>query len=93
MRSTRQMSITLPLAMADRVQSRVASGRYASESEVIREGLRALDERDEAVEHWLRTEVAATYDTHTADPDRAKPLDAAWQHLEAQMDAIDQEKI
>jgi antitoxin ParD1/3/4 len=93
MRSTRQMSITLPLAMADSVQSRVASGRYASESEVIREGLRALDERDEAVEHWLRTEVAATYDAHKAAPNKTGSLDEAWQRLEARMDAIDQEEI
>lgn len=92
MRSTRQMSITLPLAMAYRVQSRVSSGRYASESEVIREGLRALDEREEAVEHWLRTEVVATYDAHKADPSRAIPIDAAWQHLEAHMDAIDRDE-
>ena len=38
MRSTRQMSVTLPYAMADAVRARVESGEYASESEVIREG-------------------------------------------------------
>lgn len=59
MRSTRQMSVTLPYAMADAVRARVESGEYASESEVIREGLRALLERERAVETWLLGPVAA----------------------------------
>lgn len=92
MRSTQQMSITLPLEMANLVKKRVSSGDYVSESEVIREGLRALQERENAVEHWLRTEVAATYDTYKADPSRAKPIGEAWKRLEAQMDAIDREE-
>jgi putative addiction module CopG family antidote len=92
MRSTQQMSITLPLEMANMVKSRVASGDYVSESEVIREGLRALQERESAVEQWLRTEVAATYDAHKADPGRAKPLGEAWGELEALMDEIDREE-
>lgn len=71
MRSTRQMSITLPNEMADAVKSRVASGEYASESEVIRDGLRALFARDDAVEAWLRTEVADVYDDLRADPSAA----------------------
>ncbi|MGT3185016.1 ribbon-helix-helix domain-containing protein, partial [Yersinia enterocolitica] len=36
MRTTQQFSITLPNEMAEMVRSRVASGDYASESEVIR---------------------------------------------------------
>ncbi|EEV6434389.1 type II toxin-antitoxin system ParD family antitoxin, partial [Escherichia coli] len=53
MRTTQQFSITLTNEMADMVRARVASGAYASESEVIREGLRALNERDKAMEAWL----------------------------------------
>lgn len=92
MRSTQQMSITLPVEMAKRVKQRVSSGDYASESEVIREGLRALQERETAVEHWLRTEVAATYDAYKADPTTAKPIDEVWKRLEARMDEIDREE-
>ncbi|MBY4590233.1 MULTISPECIES: type II toxin-antitoxin system ParD family antitoxin [Rhizobium] len=91
MRSTQQMSITLPVEMAKRVKQRVSDGDYASESEVIREGLRALQERENAVEHWLRTEVVATYDAHKADPTRAKLLEEARKRLEARMDEIDRE--
>jgi antitoxin ParD1/3/4 len=35
---------------------------------VIRAGLRALQERDAAVERWLREEVATTYDRWKAGP-------------------------
>ncbi len=37
MRSTKQMSITLPHEMAQLVKDKVAKGEYASESEVIRD--------------------------------------------------------
>lgn len=75
MRTTKQLSITLPNAMADALKERVASGAYASESEVIRDGLRALFARDEAVEAWLQTEVAASYDELRADPTQAISAD------------------
>ena len=42
MRTTRQLSITLPNDMADALRERVDSGAYASKSEVIRDGLRTL---------------------------------------------------
>ena len=71
MRSTQQFSITLPNEMADAVRAKVAGGQYATESEVIRDGLRALLARDQAVEIWLRNDVAATYDALKADPSMA----------------------
>ena len=71
MRTTRQLSITLPNDMAEALRERVRSGEYASESEVIREGLRALFARDQAVEAWLRDEVVAAYDAVVSDPSRA----------------------
>ena len=71
MRSTQQFSITLPNEMADAVRAKVASGEYATESEVIRDGLRALLARDRAVETWLRDEVATAYDALKAAPSRA----------------------
>jgi len=68
LRTTQQFSVTLPNEMAEMVRAKVASGEYASESEVIRDGLRALQARDQALEKWLRTEVAAAYDEAKADP-------------------------
>ncbi len=89
MRTTQQMSITLPTEMARLIKDRVASGAYATESEVIREGLRALQERETAVERWLREEVAPTYDAHRADPDRASSLSSVSTRLIAFMDATE----
>ena len=62
MRTTQSLSITLPIEMAEMVKAKVASGEYASESEVIRDGLRTLAARDAVVEQWLREQVAPTYD-------------------------------
>ena len=42
MRTTQQLSITLPNDMADVVKAKVPTGEYATESEVIPDGLRAL---------------------------------------------------
>lgn len=75
MRTTQQFSITLPNEMANAVKTKVAAGEYATESEVIRDGLRALMARDRAVENWLRQEVGPAYDALKADPARAVTVD------------------
>ena len=72
MRSTKQLSVTLPNEMAAEVRAKVESGEYASESEVIRDGLRALQAREKAVERWLHEDVGAIYDAMKADPSRAR---------------------
>lgn len=81
MRTTQQFSVTLPNEMAQMVKSKVSSGEYASESEVIRDGLRALQARDKALESWLNTEGVAAYDKLKADPDRAVSVNEIRQHL------------
>lgn len=72
MRTTQQFSVTLPNEMARMVRGKVASGEYASESEVMRDGLRALEARDRAVESWLRRDVAPAFDAMKADPARGR---------------------
>jgi len=72
MRTTRQFSITLPHDMADMVHRKIASGRYATESEVLRDGLRALADRDDAIERWLRKDVAPAIAAMKADPKRGR---------------------
>ncbi len=54
MRTTQQMSITLPNEMANAVKDKVRAGEYATESEVIRDGLRVLLARDRLVESLRR---------------------------------------
>lgn len=84
MRTTRQLSITLPNEMADALRARVASGAYATESEVIRDGLRALFAREQAVEAWLRDEVSGAYDALLAEPASAISADDVRARLAAQ---------
>ena len=83
MRTTRQMSVTLPHEMANMVRAKVTSGEYASESEVIRDGLRALAARDRAVESWLRDQVVPAYDRLHTDPESVLTVDAVRARLGA----------
>lgn len=62
MAATEKRTIDLPADEAAFIDQLVASGAYATSSDVVREGLRALRERDVAVERWLHEEVAPTYD-------------------------------
>lgn len=71
MRSTKQLSITLPNEMTDLIKEKVATGEYASESEVIRDGIRALLSRERTVDGWLYDQVGSAYDTLKDNPDRA----------------------
>ena len=71
MGSTQQFHITMPKEMADAVRAKVAAGEYATESEVICDGLRALLARDRALEAWLRRDITQAYDALKVDPARA----------------------
>lgn len=81
MRSTQQFSITLPNEMADVVKAKVAAGEYATESEVIRDGLRTLMARDRAMEAWLREQVIPAAEALKADPESALSADQVRERL------------
>lgn len=84
MRTTQQLSITLPNDMANVVKAKVQTGEYATESEVIRDGLRALLARDRAVESWLQLQVGPAYDALKADPSRAVTVEQVRARLAAE---------
>ena len=75
---TDKRTISLANEQAAYVDGLVASGLYGSVSEVMRAGLRALKERDNAVESWLTNEVAPVYDRMLGDPESARSLDAVF---------------
>ena len=83
MRTTQQMSITLTKELAEAVKRKVASGEYATESEVIRDGLRTLVARDRAMETWLREKVVPAYDAHKANPQSGLTIKQAREQLSA----------
>ena len=70
-------TVSLSSDQAAFIDSKIRSGDYATASEVVRAGLRALRERDEAVACWLSNEVAASYDAIKANPDPAISVDEA----------------
>ena len=85
MRTTQQMSITLPNDMASMVKDKVNTGNYASESEVIRDGLRALLARDRAMENWLLNTVGPAFDALKDDPTRALTPNEVRRQLNAEL--------
>ena len=74
-------TISLPFEHAVYIDNKVSSGAYASVSEVVRAGLRALQERDEAIERWLREDVAKAYDEMVGHPERAIPAKKVFAEL------------
>jgi len=83
MASVEKRSFSLPAENLAFIEAKVSSGAYASESEVIRAALSALQERDAAVEQWLREDVAPVYDAMRAEPERAVSLDAVFDEVRA----------
>lgn len=83
MAAPEKRSFTLPTEQSSYIDHLVASGAYGSASEVVRAGIRALQERDAAVERWLREEVAPAYDAMKADPARGIPIDQVFDAVRA----------
>jgi antitoxin ParD1/3/4 len=73
MRNTQQFSITLPNEMAKQIEKKVESGAYASVSEVVREGIRTLLDRDISLEKWLKEEVVPGIEEYRANPSAGIP--------------------
>ena len=67
-------TVSLTVEEAEYIDAKVASGEFGSASDVVREGLRAMQEHDAEIEKWLREEVAPAYEAYKADPSRAKLL-------------------
>lgn len=83
MSNVEKRTISLPHEHAAFIDAQVASGAFASVSEVVRAGLRALQERDAAVERWLRTEAVTAYDEMKAHPERGIPANQIMDRLRA----------
>lgn len=69
------------------IDSAVERGDYASGSEVVREGLREMQEDAAAIERWLKEEVVPTLEKLDADPSRARPIDEVFDELISELEA------
>jgi len=67
--------------MADAINAKIASGEYATVSEMACEGLNLLFARDRAIEQWLRRDVAAAYDGLRTNPSELLTLAQVREHL------------
>ena len=83
MSGTDKRTFSLPQTHSAFIDAKVKSGRYASGSEVVRAGLRALQERDEAVERWLNDEVAPTYDAVKEGRTKTYPVGDVFDEIRA----------
>ncbi len=81
MAASHKRTFSLPGEQARYIDNLVASGTFATSSEVIRAGLRALQERDVAVERWLREEVVPVAAAMQADPKRAISADRVFSDI------------
>jgi antitoxin ParD1/3/4 len=85
MQQTSTLQVTLPQEALDFVKTKVASGEYSSESEVIREGIAALQDKDACFEVWAREIAVPAYERLLADPSREIPLDRVRANLETRL--------
>ncbi len=83
MANTEKRTFSLPSEHTAFINEKVSSGAYSSGSEVVRAGLRVLQERDAAIESWLREEVAPAYDAVKAEPSRGIEAQKVFDDLRA----------
>jgi antitoxin ParD1/3/4 len=74
MRTVEKLSVTLPRELAEKVRGKVATGEYASQSEIIRAALRLWQDREELKERKL-ADLREKIDRSLEDPN--PPLDEA----------------
>jgi antitoxin ParD1/3/4 len=81
-RTSKPVTVTLG-ELQDRVYERVDNGSYASVSEVLRAGLRALDREEAALNDWMRARIEESL----ADPRPDIPIAEAFADLRAHHEA------
>jgi antitoxin ParD1/3/4 len=74
------------------IDRKVASGEYASGSEVVRNGLREMQEHDAIIDRWIREEVVPTHERWKAGLEKAHPIDEVFERIYASIEERAQQK-
>ncbi|BBU63035.1 hypothetical protein MSC49_29700 [Methylosinus sp. C49] len=85
------MNVSLTPELERLVHQKVQTGRYTSASEVVREALRLMEERDR-LEAWRKDEIRAQIAAGVASLRAGRGVDGeeAFDRLEAEIDAEEQ---
>lgn len=78
-RNAEPMTVTVPAAQKAFVEERIRAGRFASASEVVRAGLRALEREEAHLDEWMRQKVQEALN----DPRPAIPAEDVFAELRA----------
>jgi antitoxin ParD1/3/4 len=70
---------------AEYIDRKVGSGSYASGSEVVRAGLRAMADDDATIDRWLREEVVPAIAELEANPELARSADEVFEEILAEL--------
>lgn len=71
------------------IDAKVESGGYVSGSEVIREGLRGLQEDEDALQRWIAEEVVPTLQRIDAGEEELIDIDDAFAEIMAELDDLE----
>lgn len=82
-----QLTITLPDEIADLVRAKVSSGEYASESDIVLDGIERLVGSESAFESWLVESVGPAFDRLREHPERGVTVE----HVRARIESLRQE--
>ena len=83
MPSSRQLTVTLPVELAEMVQRKVASGEYSDESAVLVDSLALLQDHKQKMERWLREDVVPACAALEANPSSGMSSSELLAHLDA----------
>jgi antitoxin ParD1/3/4 len=71
------------------IDARVESGNYASGSEVVREGLRGMQEDEAVIDDWLKREVLPAIEELEANPELARPAEEVFAEILRDLETLE----